>query len=71
MAEQQGNSKEEGSERVQAAPPINTAEELVQLTGRVPKALRNRVKRAAIELDTNAQEIQRRALEEFLSRHNL
>ena len=69
MAGEHHEHKEEGREGVPTAAPLE--EELVQLTGRVPKTLRNRVKRAAIELDTNAQEIQRQALEEFLNRHGL
>lgn len=63
--------KEEGREPVPTAAPPEQEEEMVQLTGKVPKSLRNRVKMAAIALDMSSQDVQRLAVEEFLDRHNL
>ncbi|WP_017559869.1 hypothetical protein [Nocardiopsis baichengensis] len=65
-------NEEEGRDSMQTAPaPTAEEEDLVQLTGRVPKSLRRRVKMAAAALDMSAQDIQRRAIEEYLERHGL
>ncbi|MFE6449618.1 hypothetical protein [Nocardiopsis dassonvillei] len=69
MTEKQNPSrKKEGHEPV---PATVQEEELVQLTGKVPKSLRNRVKMAAISLDISSQEVQKRALEEWLDQQGL
>lgn len=69
MAEKQNPPGEK--EGQQPVPATAQEEELVQLTGKVPKSLRNRVKMAAIALDTSAQEVQRRAIEEWLNQQGL
>lgn len=49
------------------AQPVD--EDQVQLTGRVPKSLRRRLKMAAAAQDVSAQDLQQRAIEEYLDRH--
>jgi predicted HicB family RNase H-like nuclease len=45
--------------------------EIVQVSTRVPKALRQRLKVAAAVADTSVQELMKQALEEYLQKRDL
>jgi len=61
----------EGRSEMHPAPAVSDDTDIVQVSTRVPKSLRQRMKVAAAIEDTSVQAILEHAMEEYLRRRNL
>lgn len=65
------HNNEEGRRDMPTATTASDETDIVQVSTRVPKSLRQRLKVAAAMDETSVQEIMHNAIEEFLRKRNL